>query len=72
MGNLSDLRENAGGLQHEESLLLQVTSIQESLRQWVNLQSAFEWQLQQTAKFFERDRRDALAELQARLHLLID
>jgi hypothetical protein len=72
VGNLSDLRENAGGLQHEESLLLQVTSIQESLRQWVNLQSAFEWQLQQTAKFFERDRRDALAELQARLHLLID
>jgi hypothetical protein len=52
---------------HEQSH----TSLQESVSQWMRLQIAFEWQLQQTAILFEQDRRTALAELQARLLRLV-
>jgi hypothetical protein len=47
-------------------------TLEESIGQWAQLQRAFEWQLQQTARLFEQDRRAALAELQTRLHRLIE
>lgn len=56
----------------EETLLLLATTIENSVGHWVGLQTAFEWQLQQTATLFEQDRRTALAELQARLQRLVD
>jgi hypothetical protein len=70
--DLRILRENWNAVQKEETLLLRATPIQESILQWLHLQSAFEWQLQQTASLFEQDRWKALAELQARLRLLAD
>jgi len=54
----------------EEARLPQVTTVQESLRQWIALQMAFEWQLQQTTALFGSDRWAALIELQARLRRL--
>ncbi|MGE5224204.1 MAG: hypothetical protein ACM3PY_17340 [Omnitrophica WOR_2 bacterium] len=51
---------------------MRATTIEESIDQWVELQKAFEWQLQQTAALFEQDRRAALVELQARLQRLAD
>jgi tRNA A22 N-methylase len=72
MDNLSVLQESKEALEREETLLLCATSLQESVRQWLRLQSAFEWQLQQTATLFEQDRRNAMIELQARLRRLID
>ena len=51
---------------------LRATTVQESLNQWLVLQSAFEWQLQKTKQLFENDRRQALVQLQARLHRLIE
>ena len=69
---LSVLRDNGEALQLEETLLLRATPIQEGIRQWLHLQSAFEWQLQQTAPLFEQERWTALVELQARLQRLGD
>jgi hypothetical protein len=40
--------------------------------EWLQLQKAFEWQLQQTEELFSKQRRNALAELQARLHRLVE
>ncbi len=59
-------------LEAEETRLLQAMTVQESLQQWLALQRAFEWQLQQTASIFAADRQEALAELQARLRRLAD
>jgi len=72
VGKLSDLRQREYTLQREEIELLRATSIQDSLREWVSLQSAFEWQLQKTKELFAEDRRQALAELQDRLHRLVE
>jgi hypothetical protein len=74
MRNLSALREvwDLDLDPKDEALQSGITSCQESLNQWMEMQTAFEWQLQQTAYLFEQDRRDALAELQARLRLLVD
>ncbi len=72
MRNLSELRKKGDALQIEETLQLRATSIQESIHQWLCLQSAFEWQLQQTSPLFEQDRWTALAGLQARLQLLVN
>jgi hypothetical protein len=47
-------------------------SIQESMRQLLMLQEAYEPQFQQTASLFAADRRAALAELQAKLHRLAE
>ncbi|MFZ2095690.1 MAG: hypothetical protein WAV05_03545 [Anaerolineales bacterium] len=69
---LNVLRENGDAVQLEETLQLGAIAIQEGIRQWLQLQSAFEWQLQQTAPLFEQERRAALKELQARLQRLID
>jgi hypothetical protein len=67
VSNLSGVRKNWDLAQKQEQRLLRKMTVQESLAQWIQLQSAFEWQLQQTAEIFESDRRTALAELQKRL-----
>jgi hypothetical protein len=46
-------------------------TVQESLEHWIQLQRAFEWQLQQTAEIFETERRVALVDLQKRLQRLV-
>ncbi len=71
MQDLASLRERWNAQRGEEARSLRAMTVQESLLQWLELQSAFEWQLQQTAKFFESERRAALAELQARIRRLI-
>ena len=70
--NISVLREVSDSLQRERILLLRNTPVQESIRHWLHLQSAFEWQLQQTAMLFAHKRWTVLIELQARLQLLAD
>lgn len=72
MADLSVLLEGLDSLHREETLLMRNMTIEESIGQWVRLQTAFEWQLQQTATLFEQDRRAALGELQARLKRLVD
>ena len=72
MPDLSDLLEGWDSLHREETLILRTMTIEESIRQWMRLQIAFEWQLQQTATLFEQDRRAALEEFQARLERLVD
>lgn len=72
MLNLSVLLEGWDSLHREETLLVRNLTIEESIHQWVRLQTAFEWQLQQTATLFEQDRRAALEELQAQLERLVD
>jgi hypothetical protein len=47
-------------------------TIRESVRQWLQLQLAFEWQLQRTAPLFEAERRAALIDLQSRFIQLAD
>lgn len=59
-------------LETEETRRLRALTVQEGLQQWLALQRAFEWQLQQTAFIFAADRQEALAELQARLQRLAD
>ncbi len=56
----------------EETRQLRAMTISESLLLWERLQAAFEWQLQQSAPWFEQDHRNALIELQARLQRLLD
>ncbi len=70
MQDLASLRERWNARQGEETRLLRAMTVQESLLQWLELQSAFEWQLHQTAEFFESERRAALAGLQARIRRL--
>jgi hypothetical protein len=65
--DLSTLREGWDSLQRDELRLLRALSTHESLRQWLELQRAFEWQLQQTVDLFGVERQTALIELQARL-----
>ena len=57
MSNLSVLRESWNLAPKEELRLLRAMTIQESLEHWIQLQRAFEWQLQQTAEIFESERR---------------
>jgi len=70
--DLRQLRENWNDIEKLEINRLRGTSIQESIQQWLQLQQAFEWQLQQTEQLFSEQRRKALAELQARLHQLVE
>ncbi len=65
--DLSAVRTDFETLYEEESRLLREMSTKESLQIWVELQKAFESQLQQTAPLFEGERRKHLVELQARL-----
>lgn len=69
--NLRILRDGFDALHREETLSLRAMTIEESIRQWVELQKAFERQLQQTEALFAQDRFDALVELQARLQRLV-
>lgn len=70
MLDLGRLRKDWESLDSRETRSPQAITVQESLHRWIELQVAFEWQLQQTAALFERDRRAAMAELQARLRRL--
>ncbi len=72
MQDLASLRERWSSQDDEGTRLLRAMTVQESLLQWLRLQEAFEWQLQQTAHLFEPERQAALAELQARLRRLIE
>ena len=72
MRNLSVLREDRESYQWEEIRVMRATTIQESLRQWLWLQQSFEWQLQKTNELFELERREAMADLQARILHLVD
>jgi hypothetical protein len=72
MNNLRALRDRDETQYQVETQLLQAMSVIESLQTWAELQHAFEWQLKQTASLFEQDHRDSLAELQERLHKLIE
>jgi hypothetical protein len=72
MSDLNSLREGWDLIQKEKARILRAMTLQESLNQWLQLQRAFEWQLQQTARFFESERRAALVELQNRLQCLVE
>ncbi len=72
MRELSVLRESQAAFEADETRLLQSMTIQESIRQWLALQRAFEPQLQQTAALFAPERQAALAQLQLRLHRLAE
>lgn len=72
MRRLRRLPESEKMFQREETLLLRSMSLQESIQHWLQLQSAFEWQLKCTTGFFAEERYKALAELQARLQRIIE
>ena len=72
MRELVSLREGWDEIEAIEAQLSRAISVQESLAQWLSLQQAFEHQLQQTAELFTPARRQALAELQDRLHKLAE
>jgi len=67
MRDLRTLREGWDTLEADEIRLLQQLTVHESVRQWLALQRAFEPQLQETEALFGPKRREALAQLQARL-----
>jgi hypothetical protein len=70
--DLKQLRENWDGIAGLEYHRLRETTVQESIQQWLQLQKAFEWQLQQTEELFSDQHRKALVELQTRLHRLVE
>ncbi|PKO21109.1 MAG: hypothetical protein CVU38_16450 [Chloroflexi bacterium HGW-Chloroflexi-1] len=72
MRELSALREGWDAFEAEETRLLRGMTVQESMRQWLMLQEAFEHQLQQTAGLFGPERQAALVELQERLQRLAE
>jgi hypothetical protein len=69
---LKALREGWDAFEADETRLLRAMSIQESMRQLLMLQEAYEPQFQQTASLFASDHRAALTELQARLYRLAE
>jgi hypothetical protein len=70
MSDLGKLRESWNDIRREEIDLTQTLTIQESLTQWLQLQTSFEWQLKETEELFASQRHAALTELQARLSQL--
>ena len=72
MRELKALREGWDAVVIEETRLLRVMSIQESMRELLRLHETLEPQLRQTAHLFAPDRRAALAELQSRLRRLAE
>ena len=72
MRDLRALREGWENVAAEETRLLRDLTIEESARQLLRLQEAFEPQLQATAHLFAPQRWAALAELQARLQRLAE
>ena len=69
---LRALRQDSKTMEAEETQILRRMTVQESLRQWLMIQVAFEPQLQATGALFAEERRVALAELQARLAQLAE
>jgi len=65
--DLSQVRARWQAIEAEERHLLVQTTVQDSLRQWLALQQAFESQLQETEEIFRADRLAYLEELQCRL-----
>jgi hypothetical protein len=72
MQDLKILRQGREWAEQEAIHLLRRMTIQESLRQWAMLQAAFEPHLLATQALFVEERRQALAELQARLRRLAE
>ncbi len=72
MRGLSTLRESQNAFEADETRLLQSMTVQESIRQWLALQHAFEPQLQQTAALFAPERQAVLTQLQLRLRRLAE
>ncbi len=72
MQELSVLRKEQTAFEADETRLLQSLTIQESARQWLAWQRAFEPQLRQTVDLFAPDRQAALAQLQFRLQRLAE
>ena len=68
---VKELSEDWEYIQDHETRLLRSVTIRESMKQYQELQTAFEWQVQQTADLFETDHRQALVELQNRLCQLV-
>ncbi len=67
MHTLRVLRERWDMPEEDETRLLRQLTVHESVQQWLELQRAFEHQLQETEALFGPERRAALAQLQARL-----
>ncbi|NIN94550.1 MAG: hypothetical protein GTN93_05915 [Anaerolineae bacterium] len=65
--DLSQVRARWQAVEAEERRMLIETTVQNSLRQWLALQQAFESQLQETEGLFRADRLAYLEELQRRL-----
>ena len=72
MRELGTLREGWDTLEADEIHLLRCLTVHESIRQWLILQRTLEPQLQETATVFGSERQTALAQLQARLHRLVE
>lgn len=70
MRELSAHREGWDTFAAEETRLLRAMSVQGSMRQLLQMQEAFEPQLQQTQHLFAAERWATLAELQSRLQRL--
>lgn len=66
-GDLSRVRDGWQEVEAEETRLLSLMTIQDSLRQLLALQQAFEPHLQQTESLFRAERLAYLEELQRRL-----
>jgi hypothetical protein len=65
--DLSQVRARWQAVEAEERRMLVQTTVQNSLRQWLALQQAFESQLQETEGLFRAERLAYLEELQRRL-----
>lgn len=68
--DLSQVRARWQAVEAEEKRILIQTTVQNSLRQWLALQQAFESQLRETEDLFRADRLAYLEELQRRLACL--
>ena len=69
-GNLSRVRDGWDEIEAEETRLLRLMTVEESLDHFIALQRAFEPQLQQTESLFRAERLACLEELQSRLLIL--
>jgi hypothetical protein len=72
MRDNATLRDRWADLEAIETHLSSHLTIHESVRQWLVLQQTFESQLRQTEAMFAPERREALAQLQARLWRLAE
>jgi hypothetical protein len=68
--DLSQVRARWQAVEVEERRMLFQATVQNSLRQWLALQQAFEHQLRETEEIFRAERLAYLEELQRRLACL--